>query len=155
MKIAAFDLGTSTGWATYNTDCKPIKNSGFWNFKHKGDQSANLCFWKLAQNLNDLGEAHGGFDIVYYEAVTFASTVKQSQKWGGFKAILTAWCERNEIAYDGINVKTLKLHATGKGGASKDDMIFAAELLGFDPANDDEADAIHILHYGLEQNGLS
>lgn len=44
----------------------------------------------------------------------------------------------------------LKKAATGNGNASKADMIAAAQALGFDPANDDEADAA-LLFWGAHQ----
>jgi Holliday junction resolvasome RuvABC endonuclease subunit len=45
------------------------------------------------------------------------------------------------IPYFEVAPKQLKKYATGSGGASKDDMIVAAETAGARPSNDDEADA--------------
>ena len=39
-------------------------------------------------------------------------------------------------------VGTIKKHATGKGNASKDDMIASVRLRGHNPADDNEADAL-------------
>jgi len=46
-----------------------------------------------------------------------------------------------------------KRHATGKGNAPKAAMIAAARARGFSPADDNEADAIAILHWAIETNG--
>ena len=52
-----------------------------------------------------------------------------------------------------VPVGTIKRHATGKGNAPKEAMIAAARARGFSPADDNEADAIAILHWAIETNG--
>jgi len=47
----------------------------------------------------------------------------------------------------------VRRHATGKGNANKDAMITAARARGFSPADDNEADAIAILHWAIESRG--
>ena len=47
----------------------------------------------------------------------------------------------------------VKKFATGKGNADKAAMIAAARARGFSPADDNEADAIAILHWAIETNG--
>ena len=59
------------------------------------------------------------------------------------------WCELRKIPYHGIGVGEIKKDFTGLGNAPKDTMIFAAEALGYAPADDNEADAIAIAHYAL------
>ena len=44
---------------------------------------------------------------------------------------------------------TIKKHATGKGNASKDEMVAAMRLLGHEPADDNEADALALLYFAL------
>ncbi len=73
--------------------------------------------------------------------------------YGGFLATLTAWCERESVAYQGVPVRTIKRFATGKGNAPKDAMIAAVRARGFSPADDNEADAIAILLWAIETNG--
>jgi Holliday junction resolvasome RuvABC endonuclease subunit len=50
-------------------------------------------------------------------------------------------------------VGTIKRYATGKGNASKNEVIAAMRARGFEPADDNEADAIAILLWALETNG--
>jgi Holliday junction resolvasome RuvABC endonuclease subunit len=50
-------------------------------------------------------------------------------------------------------VGTWKRHACGKGNASKQEVIAAMRERGFEPADDNEADAIAILLWALETNG--
>ena len=65
----------------------------------------------------------------------------------------TAWAELRGIPYEGVPVGTIKRHDTGKGNADKETMIAAARARGFSPADDNEADAIAILHWAIETNG--
>ena len=53
--------------------------------------------------------------------------------------------DRN-IPYQGVPVGTIKKHATGKGNAGKDDMIASVRLRGHTPADDNEADALSLIH---------
>jgi crossover junction endodeoxyribonuclease RuvC len=66
---------------------------------------------------------------------------------------LTAWAEANTIAYRGVPVATIKRHVTGKGNADKDAVIAAVRDLGFDPADDNEADALALLDWALRNGG--
>ncbi|SFM91671.1 hypothetical protein SAMN05421863_106912 [Nitrosomonas communis] len=69
------------------------------------------------------------------------------------RATLTAWCEHHNIPYQGVPVGTIKKHATGKGNASKDEMIASVRELGHAPIDDNEADALALLHWALEHGG--
>jgi Holliday junction resolvasome RuvABC endonuclease subunit len=51
-----------------------------------------------------------------------------------------------------VPVGTIKKHATGKGNAGKQDMVVAMQLLGHPITDDNEADALALLHWSLEQN---
>lgn len=53
------------------------------------------------------------------------------------------------IAYFEVAPAQLKKYATGNGGASKDEMVAAAEAAGGRPANHDEADAWWLRHMGV------
>ena len=71
--------------------------------------------------------------------------------FGGYLAHLTAWAEANRIPYQGVPVGTIKRHATGKGNADKASVIAAVKALGFAPADDNEADALALLHWAIAQ----
>ena len=58
---------------------------------------------------------------------------------------MTAWCEDHEIPYQGVGVGTIKRHVTGKGNASKDEIITAIKAKGFNPVDDNEADSLALL----------
>ena len=71
--------------------------------------------------------------------------------YGGYLAHLTAWAEANRIPYQGVPVGTIKRHITGKGNADKQAVIDAVRKLGFAPADDNEADALALLHWAIAQ----
>ena len=67
-------------------------------------------------------------------------------------ATLTAWAEHHDVPYQGVPVGTIKRFITGKGNANKQAVIEAIQARGFEPADDNEADAIAILLWA-EDNG--
>jgi Holliday junction resolvasome RuvABC endonuclease subunit len=71
--------------------------------------------------------------------------------YGGFLGQLSAWCEQHAIPYQGVPVGTIKRHATGKGNANKDAMLDAVRGWGYAPIDDNEADAIALLHWAIAQ----
>ena len=86
---------------------------------------------------------------MYFEEVRRHAGVDAAHAYGGFMGHLTAWCEHHQIPYQGVPVGTIKKHATGKGNASKpDDRRRPAR--GYAPADDNEADALALLHWAIE-----
>ena len=57
------------------------------------------------------------------------------------------------IAYQGVPVGTIKRHITGKGNADKAAVIAAVRARGFNPIDDNEADALAILLWAIETQG--
>ncbi|MBT4836622.1 MAG: hypothetical protein HON94_04680, partial [Methylococcales bacterium] len=70
--------------------------------------------------------------------------------YGAFWGHLSAWCEKNNIPYEGVPVGTIKRHITGKGNANKQLVINAVKNLGHQPVDDNEADAIALLRWVLD-----
>jgi Holliday junction resolvasome RuvABC endonuclease subunit len=50
-------------------------------------------------------------------------------------------------------VGTIKKHATGKGNASKEEVITAMRAMGHAVTDDNEADALAILHWAIDTQG--
>jgi len=95
----------------------------------------------------------GPFDAVYFEEVRRHAGTDAAHVYGGLLATLTAWCEEAHVPYQGVPVATIKRHGTGKGNADKATMIAAAVNRGWNPADDNEADALWILDWALNQGG--
>ena len=90
---------------------------------------------------------------MYFEEIRRHAGTDAAHVFGGLLATLTAWCEERGIPYQGVAVGSWKKHACGKGNASKDEVIAAMRERGFEPADDNEADAIAILLWALDTNG--
>ena len=78
--------------------------------------------------------------------------VLASHVYGALLDKMQSVCDSNGVPYEGFNVGTIKKFATGRGNASKAEMIAAAEMLGFQPKDDNEADAIHIARLCAEMS---
>ena len=88
-----------------------------------------------------------------YEQVRNHAGVDAAHSFGGWLAILTAWCDHHDIAYQGVPVGTIKRFIAGKGNADKTAVIAAVRARGFNPADDNEADALAILLWAIETQG--
>jgi Holliday junction resolvasome RuvABC endonuclease subunit len=90
---------------------------------------------------------------VHHEEIRRHLSTDAAHVHGGLLATLTAWCEQRGIAYQGVPVGTIKRFIAGKGNADKQAVIAAVRSRGFNPADDNEADAIAILLWAIETQG--
>ena len=132
------------------SDRKATITSGTENFKPHRFEGGGMRFLRFKQWLNELLAASVHINAVYFEEVRRHAGVDAAHAYGGFMGHLTAWCEHHNIPYQGVPVGTIKKHATGKGNAGKDEMIAAAKARGHDPVDDNEADALALLHWAIE-----
>jgi len=146
--ILALDLGTMTGWAMHSAGGDII--SGTVSFKPSRYDGGGIRYLRfrgwLDGNVNDAAVVH--FEEVRRHAGTDAAHV-----YGGLLATLTAWCEQHGVAYQGVPVGTIKRFIAGKGNADKAAVIAAIRDRGFNPTDDNEADAIAILLWAVETQG--
>jgi hypothetical protein len=149
--ILALDLGQKTGWAVRNTDGAIA--SGTVEFKPGRWEGGGMVYLRFRAWLQEVDETAGGIGAVYFEEVRFHRGVTAAHAYGGYLAHLTAWAEMNRIPYRGVPVGTIKRHITGKGNADKDAVIAAVRALGFEPADDNEADALALLDWALKHGG--
>ena len=149
--ILALDLGSHTGWALRSRD--GTITSGTVTFRPGRFEGAGMAFLRFRNWLDELADLAHGIDRVAFEEVRAHAGTIAAQVYGGFLAHLTAWCEHERVPYQGVPVGTIKRHATGKGNAGKDAVIAAMTAKGHHPADDNEADALAILHWALAQGG--
>jgi len=145
--VLALDLGTRSGWALRGRDGSIT--SGTVEFRNDRWQGGGMRFLRFKHWLTEIKQAAGALDAVFVEEVRRHAGVDAAHAYGGFLAHVTAWCEHHGIPYEAVPVGTIKRHVTGKGNASKDAVIAAVRALGFDPADDNEADALAILDWAL------
>jgi len=144
-KISSFDIATKLGWATWESG---RISSGVYDFKNGAWDGAGICYLKFARWLR---RYHADSGLVSFEGVMSHGPggIYAAHKYGGFVAVLQAECERMQIPYYGEGVGTIKKFWTGSGNASKERMIAEADRRGFNPKDDNEADALALLHLTL------
>lgn len=142
MSTLALDLGTSTGFALLHPTGVCI--SGTWNFQPKRHEDAGMRFVRFREQL-DVLKRDSGVTVIYFEEVRRHIGTTAAHVYGGFLAMLKAWCVDNAVSYQSVPVGEIKKFWTGKGNAKKDEMIAEARRRGYDPCDDNEADAIAIL----------
>lgn len=135
------DLGTTTGFCIGKAEGNTISST--WDLKPGRFDGGGMRFVRFRQRLDEL-HATMPIGAVYFEEVRAHKGVSAAHVYGGLMATLQAWCEDQKpaVPYAGVPVQTIKSFATGKGNASKDAMIAAARSWGFEPVDDNEADAI-------------
>ena len=143
MTVLALDLGTTTGFAW--SAKAGVVVSGTWDLRPKKYEGAGMRYLKFAAYLGTLHTSQK-LSRVYFEAVRRHLGTDAAHVYGGLMGTLEAWCEQHKVPYQGVPVGTIKRFWTGKGNANKDAMINKARLLGYEPIDDNEADALALLH---------
>lgn len=146
--ILALDLGTTTGWAL--RDSTGCITSGSESFRPQRFEGGGMRYLRFRRWISEIQESVSEIQFLYFEEVRRHVGVDAAHAYGGFLATLTAWCEHHQIPYQGVPVGTIKKHATGKGNASKDEMVASIRARGHQPADDNEADALALLHWAIE-----
>ena len=143
MNILALDIATTTGWKTETA-------SGVWKLRQKKDDSTGMKLVRLKSYLKELIELER-IELVAYErpAGMFKSAIISESELIGVVLLL---CEELSLQCTAYSPTEIKKFATGKGNAKKIDMIAKAVELGYNPADDNEADAIHL--YRLAKQDL-
>lgn len=143
--VLAIDPASECGWAISSIIY------GIWNLKTLPDESMGMKLIRFQAKIQEICESNDIKIIVYESAFgTHARSLKHHNKLVG---VIEKYCESNNIDYKGYPPTKIKLHA-GKGNASKSYMIKKAkEMYGYTGDNDNEADALHLLHLYKEEYG--
>jgi len=149
--LLALDLGTTTGWAMAPPDGGIV--SGTVSFRPSRYDGGGIRYLRFRAWLDSVAEDADRIGAVYYEEVRRDLSTDAAHVHGGLLATLTAWCEQRAIAYQGVPVGTIKRHVTGKGNADKAAVVAAIRARGFNPTDDNEADALAILLWATETHG--
>ena len=146
--ILALVLGQRTGWAVRSRDGAIA--SGVQELRPGRFEGGGMIWLRFRAWLQEIDAAAGKVGVVVFEEVRRHAGTAASHAYGGYLAHLTAWAEANRIPYEGVPVGTIKRHIAGKGNADKAAVIAAFRALGFDPQDDNEADALALLLWALE-----
>ncbi|MGN7613924.1 crossover junction endodeoxyribonuclease RuvC [Magnetococcales bacterium HHB-1] len=150
MTIMTIDLGMKTGWAIQQES--GLVTSGTISFKQSRFEGGGMPFLKFHDWLEKTHKLLPVSRIAFEEVRRHIGT-SAAHAYGGFLSQLTSWCEKEKIPYEGIPVGTIKKSMTGRGNANKEAMIAAVQKLGYQPSDDNESDALAILHHILLRNG--
>lgn len=146
QNILALDIGTKTGFAVRLRSGETF--GGTQNFSPKKKDHTALRWINFRVWLNEICNKYD-IHAVVYEEVRRHSATRASHVYGGFKAILEMSCYVNKCQLAGFGVGQIKKFATGKGNASKSEMISWARLHDKSIGDDNHADAFHLLRYAL------
>ena len=141
-KILALDIATKTGWKTETA-------SGVWNLKQNRGESDGMRLIRFKSKLRE---------IIKLEKINMVSYERPSGRHkysiifvAEMVGILKSVCIELKIDFACYSSTEIKKFATGKGNCGK--LVDAAKKLGYNPLDDNEADAIFI--YLLTCNSLN
>jgi hypothetical protein len=112
-----------------------------------------MRYLRFTNWLTGLDRLSGPIAGIWFEEVRRHVGTDASHVFGGFLAPLTACGELRGVPYEGVPVGTWKRRVCGKGNANKAAVISAMRARGFNPSDDNEADALAVLIWALETRG--
>jgi Holliday junction resolvasome RuvABC endonuclease subunit len=135
MKVLSLDIGTNTGWKTPTS-------SGVWNLKPNRGESEGMRVVRFKSKVRELINLEG-ITLVSYErpAGMHKSSIMVASEMVG---VLKDLCIELGVELACYSASEIKKFATGRGNAKKEEMIEEAKKLGYNPNDDNEADAIHL-----------
>lgn len=147
--ILALDLGIKTGWAV--RDAQGTVFSGTCKQSGRKADDIRLRWPTFLAMLDGLHSRHG-IQVIYYEKVMNHAATQAGHVYGAFEGLMECWAVNRNIETRGIGVGVIKKFWTGKGNAKKDVMESEAKRRGFVVKDDNEADALAILHFGITEH---
>lgn len=148
--VLALDLATRTGWAA--RDRTGVVTSGAHGFA--GAPGARyLRFWGWLTTVADrMGLDRCG--VIAYETPLTVGRGFRPGFGRELAAFVQALAHARQIEVRDVAPSALKKHATGWGGAKKPNMIAAAaHRWGIETEDDNEADALCLLGWAVDQEG--
>ena len=155
MNILALDMATVTGWATL---INGRIESGFQDFAKRRGESNGMLFLRFNAWLDGIGKDLNGksmIELIVYE--------RAHHRGGAATEIGVALMTRAQeyavkigAEYMAVHTASLKKFATGRGNASKGCMVaWASGRMKRKITDDNEADAIALLYYGMNEVGVT
>lgn len=149
MNILALDCATKTGWAVL---IDGHIETGVQDFSKRRGESNGMMFLRFTGWLN---QSPAKFDVIVYEQAHHRGgppteiCVNLTGRAQEYAAKIGAECMS-------IHTATLKKAITGKGRASKEDMMeYFAEKRHVNAQDDNEADAFALLMYAMRDLGIN
>ena len=152
MRILAVDPGTYCGFAV--GDQNAVIGSGVWDLSLRRGDSPGVRYLRLQSNMQSALNAVPDIGLVIYEA-SFQRGSKAAEYHAGYCTRIQSWAAEKSIEHTSVFASTLKKWATGKGNASKEQMIEMGKRR-FEPTSLDhnEIDALWLLEYAVRRLGV-
>lgn len=154
--VLALDMATKTGWAL--RDAQGLLTSGVVDLSLRRGESTGMRLLRFRRWLREVLAVDD--DAHQVELVAYEATIVHARRPGSaavahnLEGVLLAELEALELDYTCATPSAIKKHATGKGNAGKPAMIAAArKRWGVEPSDDNEADALCVLAWALEEVG--
>lgn len=151
-RILALDPATHCGWATGGD---PIV-SGTWDCSLKKGEASGLRVYRFRNYLNSIHETLHIQRIVYEGAIQMPGNRSGGSVQAEMQGVLKLWCVDNGVTYQSYSPGQIKKFATGKGNATKEQMVDAAERKWrriFQDKAHDEVDARWLLLLAMAEEG--
>lgn len=139
--ILAVDLGNEFGWAIKQSS---TIDSG-WDHLTRGKRDTGEKFILFAAWLQELNNLE--LTEIWYEDVRRHNGLYAARAYCGYLAVLQMYAYKRCIPCSGVGVGQIKKFWTGNGRADKQMMVKEANRRGFDTDNDNQVDALALLHY--------
>lgn len=151
MIVLSIDPARSTGWALYQAGVTTI---GTKLFRYNKGESPGMDFLRYGGWLEEMNKiSMKPIDVIVYEDPHLRGKAA-TLLLVGFITKIKEFAAKYNIQVANLHTGTLKKYATGSGSASKEDMVAEAKRRGFGVQNDDEADAVLLLQYQLDELGV-
>lgn len=151
IAVLALDLSSKTGWATL--DEAGTMASGVQHFPLRRGESPGMRWLRFRRWLRELISLTCPA-VIAVELPLVGAKGRVMGIGRELQTIVEEEAASRAIETTGLYPSQLKKHATGKGNASKPEMQAAAqERWGVKPADDNEADALCVLAWALEEIG--
>jgi len=153
IRALALDMATKTGYAILENGAvrggtfvvKRRKGRRNLADEHEGKEYADFADWltRIVAKVQP--------QVIFYELPAMFKNPVTGYKPIAFRGFLLAEASRQGVPLQGYNISTVKKAATGNGHAKKPQMIAAAkrDFPHLDIVDDNMADALHVLAYGL------
>lgn len=149
--ILALDIATTTGWAVRLPG--GVIRSGSVNLRKNTARDIRMVAREMYFLLNVLARFYGEPDIIAFEDVKRHVAWKAAKRYWSLLTMVEYWTieEARFVPMMPLAIHAIKIHATGRGNASKDEMMQAARAKGWQFKDDNEADALFILDLAAQE----
>jgi len=149
MRVLTLDLSINKpGYAIADTNTNQVITFG-----HLTNKSSEGIYKRIDKNLQfflALILKHQ-IQAVWLELPAYSRRQKSHDMLTAQQGIFKFALYKRNIPVYGISITDIKKHVTGKGTASKDEMLESIKAQGYQVLNDDEADAIGIYLTGYNK----